>query len=120
MTDYVALAIEERDDVIVARVSGELDLAGARRTGESIAEAVPSSAGGLVVDFTQLDFIDSSGVAMLFDLARRLNGRRQHLRVVTPADSSVSRVLEIVEFERVAPVHERVEQALAELRSSGD
>jgi anti-sigma B factor antagonist len=119
MSDYVALAIEERDDVILARVSGELDLAGARRTGEAIAEAVPTSASGLVVDFTQLDFIDSSGVAMLFDLVRRLTGRRQQLRLVTPGGSPVARVLDIVEFERAAPVHDSVERALAEMRTDG-
>ena len=36
----------------------------------------------LVVDFSELEFIDSSGIAMLFGLARRLGSRRQELRVV--------------------------------------
>ena len=80
----VGIEIEERGDVVVARVTGELDIAGASRTGERIAQAVPTSALGLVVDFTELEFIDSSGVAMLFGLARTLGGRRQRLRVVAP------------------------------------
>lgn len=112
MSELIDLAIEERDGVVVARVSGELDIAGASRTGDSIVAAVPTSAPGLIVDFSELDFIDSSGVAMLFGLARRLSGRRQQLRVVAPDGGPVTRVLDIVEFGRAAPVVGDLDKAL--------
>jgi anti-sigma B factor antagonist len=111
----VGLEIEERGEVVVAHVTGELDLAGAPRTGERIAEAVPTSARGLVIDMSALEFIDSSGVAMLFSLVRRLSSRRQELRVVAPRGRPVARVLEIVEFERAAPVRSDVDAAVAEI-----
>jgi anti-anti-sigma factor len=111
--DLVQLEIEERGEVVVAHVTGELDLAGAPATGETIAEAIPTSARALVVDFSGLEFIDSSGIAMLFNLARRLNGRRQELRVVAVDGKPVARVLEIVEFDRAAPIHETLDEALA-------
>ena len=60
----VGLAIENQGDVIIARLTGELDIAGAPSTGEQIGQAVPNSALGLVVDMSELEFIDSSGVAM--------------------------------------------------------
>jgi anti-anti-sigma factor len=115
MDELVHVEIEERDgdDVVVARLTGELDIAGAERTGLRIAEAVPSSARGVVVDMTDLEFIDSSGVSMLFALARRVGSRRQELRVVAPAGRPVARVLQIVEFERAAPVHADVNSAVA-------
>lgn len=115
MEELVRLEISERGDVVVARVTGELDIAGAGSTGEQIAAAVPTSARGLVVDFADLEFIDSSGVAMLFSLARQLGSRRQQLRVVAPLGQPVARVLEIVEFERAAPIHPDVEQAVADI-----
>jgi anti-sigma B factor antagonist len=111
----VGLEIEGRGEVVVAHVTGELDLAGAPNTGERIAEAVPTSARGLVVDMSALEFIDSSGVAMLFGLVRRLSSRRQELRVVAPRGRPVARVLEIVEFERAAPVRSDVDAAVAEI-----
>jgi anti-anti-sigma factor len=117
--DLVQLQIEERDDVVIASVSGELDLAGAPSTGEAIGEAVPTSARTLVVDFTKLEFIDSSGIAMLFNLARRLGARRQELRVVAPDGEPVSRVLEIVEFNRAAPVDQTLDEALAQVSTDG-
>jgi anti-anti-sigma factor len=68
-----------------------------------------------VVDMTDLEFIDSSGVSMLFGLARRVGSRRQELRVVAPAGRPVARVLQIVEFDRAAPVHADVASAVAEI-----
>ena len=117
MHDLVQVQIEQRDrdDVVVARLTGELDISGADSTGQRIAEAVPSSARGVVVDMSDLEFIDSSGVSMLFELARRVGSRRQELRVVAPSGKPVARVLEIVEFDRAAPVHADLDSAVAEI-----
>jgi anti-anti-sigma factor len=114
VTDLVELEIEERGEVVVARLSGELDIAGAPGMGERIHAAVPTSARALVIDFSSLDFIDSSGIAMLFGLARKLGSRRQQLRVVATSGRPVARVLDIVEFDRAAPVHATLDDALAE------
>jgi len=112
VTELVELEIQDRGEVVVARVSGELDIAGAPGMGDRIHEAVPTSARGLVVDFTGLDFIDSSGIAMLFGIARKLGSRRQELRVVARSGGAVSRVLQLVEFDQAAPVHETLDEAL--------
>ena len=80
----VGVEIERRGDVVVASLTGELDIAGAGRTGERIMDAVPTSAVGLVVDLMELEFMDSSGIAMLFGLARRLGSRRQRLSIAAP------------------------------------
>ena len=116
MSDELAtLRVDERGEVVIAQLEGELDVSMAPRIGDQIAEAVPASAHALVVDLSELGFIDSSGIAMLFSLARRLASRRQQLSVVAPEGQPVVRVLELVEFERAAPVHESLEAAMAEL-----
>jgi anti-anti-sigma factor len=120
LTDLVELEIEEHGEVVVARLSGELDIAGAATTGDAIGRGVPTSARALVVDLSDLDFIDSSGIAMLFGLARRLGSRRQELRVVAQDGEPVHRVLEIVEFDRAAPVHETLDEALAAVPVESD
>jgi anti-anti-sigma factor len=113
MSDIMSLTLDSQDDVVVARMSGELDLSNAPSAGEEIAAGVPNTARALVVDFSSLEFLDSSGVSMLFRLARRLGGRRQQLHVVAPAGAAVARVLEIVEFGRAAPMHASIDEALA-------
>ena len=119
MSEILDVSVEQRGGVVVARLAGELDLAGAPQIGDRLAAAVPSSAQGLVLDFTPLHFIDSSGVAMLFNLSRRLGSRRQALRVVVPPGGAVARVLELVEFGRAAAVDSDVDRAVAALAADG-
>jgi anti-anti-sigma factor len=112
-SELTQVEIEQRDDVVVARLTGELDISVAESTGRKIAEAVPSSARGVVVDMSELEFMDSSGVSMLFALARQVGSHRQQLVVVAPTGKPVSRVLEIVEFGRAAPVREDLDAAVS-------
>jgi anti-anti-sigma factor len=114
--ELIGVQIEQGvSDVVIARLTGELDISVAEQTGRRIAGAVPSSALGVVVDMGELEFMDSSGVSMLFSLARQVGSHRQQLRVVAPPGKPVSRVLEIVEFSRAAPVDADLASALAEI-----
>jgi anti-anti-sigma factor len=114
MDNLVGVDIEHRDGgaIVVARLTGELDIAVAESVGSRIAEAVPSSAVGVIVDMSGLDFMDSSGISMLFGLARQVSRHRQALHIVAPEGRPVARVLEIVEFGRAAPVHTEVAAAV--------
>ena len=113
MTDLAHLELSERGDFVIARVTGEIDVSMSTRIGDEIMDGVPTAARGLVVDLADLEFIDSSGIAMMFGLVRRLGSRRQELRVVVPRGEAVARVLEIVDFGRAAPLHPDVDTALA-------
>ena len=115
MEELIGVDIEEKGDVVVATLTGELDISVAETTGRRIADAVPSSARGVVVDMSALEFMDSSGVSMLFSLARQVGSHRQELRVVAPLGRPVARVLEIVEFGRAAPVHHDLDSAVGEM-----
>ncbi len=107
--------LRQRDGVPVARVVGEIDTSNARDLGAALDRAVDNTAPGLVVDLTELGFLDSSGIGMLFNIGRRLTERRQQLRLVVPTDSPIRRVLSVVHIDRIAPVHETVDEALAAL-----
>ena len=113
MSELARLRVEERGDVAVASVHGELDISNSAATGDAIASELGLEARGLVVDFSELAFLDSSAISMLFSLARRLGERRQELHVVAPEGKAVARVLDIVEFGRAAPVHPTLDAALA-------
>jgi anti-anti-sigma factor len=115
MDDLIKLEVDERGGIVIAHVSGELDVSGAPSLGDELFDAVPTSATGVVVDFTKLEFIDSSGIAMLFGLARRVASRRQEMRVVAPTGEPVARVLELVDFDRAAPIHDDLDAAIADI-----
>jgi anti-anti-sigma factor len=106
------------DDVVVARLSGEIDLSNAADVGEQLAAAVPNTALGLVIDLTGTAYLDSSGVHLLFDLGERLQRRQQQLRVVVPEGGPIRRVLRIVELDATVPVLASVDEAVEQIRAA--
>jgi anti-anti-sigma factor len=120
VTEIADLTIERIDGVPVARISGEIDTSNARALGDSIAGSIGNDAPGVVVDLTDTSYLDSAGVNLLFDLARRLKRRHQELRVVRPTASFVEEVLEVVSINDAAPTNETVGNAIAALRDPTD
>jgi anti-anti-sigma factor len=106
------------DQVVVAHVSGEIDLASAPGVGEELAGAVPNRALGLVVDLERTTYLDSSGISLIFDLAERLRRRQQQLRLVVSESSPLRRVLGIVDAGGAVPILSSVEEAAAQIRSA--
>ena len=66
-----------------------------------------------MIDLNECRYLDSAGIEVIFDLARRLRRRRQGLRIVVPAGSPLTRVLELTEVGTAAPIHETVDSAVA-------
>ena len=102
---------EEREGVLIARVSGEVDGSNTVELGRALGEKLPSSAHGLVLDLSGIAYLDSAGIELLFSLARRLGDRRQRLRLSVPQQSPVRKVLEICDIGSVAPMEETAEIA---------
>jgi anti-anti-sigma factor len=117
MSDLARIEFTVRDDVVIARLSGEVDLSNATDVGDELTAAVPNSALGLVLDLTATEYLDSSGVHLVFELAERLGRRQQRLRVVVPAGAPIRRVLRIVELDDSVPIVGSVEEAVEQIRS---
>ena len=108
-----------RDDqgVVIARIAGELDASNAAHLEDQLTEAVPNTALGMVLDLSELSFVDSSGVELLFGLGERLEDRRQRLAVALPEGAPIERVFEIVRFRERLPLAGSVAEAGVLLRS---
>jgi anti-anti-sigma factor len=104
--------------VEVARFEGDIDLPRARELEPELFRAVGNEALGLVVDLSGVRHIDSAGVRLLFQLAARLELRRQRLAVVVPTGSSVRRVLDLVGLDASAQLAPTVDEAITGLRRS--
>ena len=85
--------------VIVLRLSGELDLATVadiQRSVDAIAAQAPEH---LVIDLTEVTFMDSSGIALLLEIAQSRS--RTELRNPTPL---IRRVLEMTGLTEILPI----------------
>jgi anti-anti-sigma factor len=102
-----------REDVVVAAVTGELDVSNAGALEQAIVLEVGNDAAGLVLDLAGLEFMDSSGVHLLFHLADRLAVRGRRLAVIAPVGSPPRRVLELSGREPHSWIHDGEDAALA-------
>jgi anti-anti-sigma factor len=83
-------------------VSGEIDLANAAAVEDEIREAVPHQPTTVSVDLTDLTYMDSAGIRILFALASRLQALRIVLEFIVPLDSPTRRLIELSGFESLA------------------
>ena len=113
MTELAKLFIWQRDNVVVAGVTGELDVSNAAVLENAIAAELGSEAAGLVLDFAGLQFIDSSGVHLLFHLWQRLSMRGRRLAVIAPPGSPARRVLELSGPEPARWIRDSEDEAIA-------
>jgi len=115
VTGSIDFRLEEdrpRHGTVVVTVHGDLDLHSADELGDRLSEAARDGASSVVVDLSNVDFVDSQGLGALLRGTRRLGGREGQFRLVVPAPQ-VRRVFEITALDRVFPLDETREQALA-------
>ncbi|HKG64386.1 MAG TPA: STAS domain-containing protein [Solirubrobacteraceae bacterium] len=114
MSDELAtLRVRERGGIVLAVVEGEIDLSNAPGLQVEVTTAVPNTARGLLLDLSGIDFLDSSGVHMLYDIADRLATRQQHFAVVLEPDAPPRRAIELSGVEPAAWLHGDQASALA-------
>ena len=86
----------------VVCLKGELDLSGSPQLEAALLEAEQSHAKAIVVDLGELTFVDSSGLAVLVDAARRSATNGDQLRI-TPARDHVARVFRLTGLDTALP-----------------
>lgn len=116
MRDRIAtFEFEEREGVLIAAFQGEIDSSNAAELRLALSERLPSAASALILDLSNVGYIDSSGIHLLFDLGRRLAARRQALRLVVPDGAPMRRVLQLCAIEGVAPMDASLDSSLQSL-----
>jgi anti-anti-sigma factor len=116
-TGLVQVFDRREGSVPVCEIRGELDASNVEHVLDRVIGNVPSEAPGLVLDLGNTSYLDSAGVRIMFELARRLRARRQELRITVPADGIVRRVLVLTALADVVAVDEDVATAVRALEA---
>jgi anti-anti-sigma factor len=119
MNDLASFAAEQERDIVVGVLSGEVDLSNAADLERLIADAVPNSVRGLVLDLSALSYIDSSGIRLLLSLAGSLRWRGQDLVLAVPVGAQSRRVFSMAGIEDSVALEATGEAARARLRTDG-
>lgn len=112
---------EQLDGGITAiTVQGELDMNTAPQLEQQLEEALADSGASVMLDLCQCEFIDSTGIALIVRSWQRLDraagGEGKGRLVLCSHNHQVRRLLKITGVESSISMHERRDEALAELR----
>jgi anti-anti-sigma factor len=94
----------------VVELRGELDLYNAGEVREALSRAAADGPERIVVDLSEVEFIDSTALGVLIEARTKLDNRRAFM-LAAPA-LGTRRVLEISGLDRLLTVHESVSEAL--------
>lgn len=102
------LRVEIKDGCTICRTVGTLDAYTAPRLREAM--ALMASAPSLVIDLSEVAFVDSAALAALINGIRRVREGGGQVAVCSRR-RNVRRVLETIGFERVVPMVETIDEA---------
>lgn len=99
-------------NALIVALSGEIDMASAPELDQAL-ELVDRGADPVVVDLSDVGFLDSSALNVLVRCHRRMHERRIRFCVVSPDDHPLRRVFEITHLAEPLNVVSSVDAALA-------
>lgn len=100
----------EHDGWLVVPVADDLDFYSAPRFADRIRSRTAAGARRVVVDLRAVDFMDSTGLRLLLDVARDLRSRGGQLRLAGPSEI-VRRLLEVTQVAPLLPSYPDVTAA---------
>ncbi len=87
--DESALELDDRPTALIATIRGDVDLTSSPALLAAIETALLPQHRRAIVDLTDVEYLDSAGVHLLFRLGRYMDERGQALQLVVP-DTSVA------------------------------
>jgi anti-sigma B factor antagonist len=104
------------DDVAVVILAGEVDLYTAPRFREVLLQSIDDGAEHVVIDLTDVSFIDSTALGVLVSGGKRLQQTAGRLAIGCP-DEKIRRILEITGLDTVFAVYPTREAAVEAQRA---
>ena len=109
----IDLKTEDGGGSLLFKLRGSLDLATAPTVRAALSEATEKGNHELLVDLTQLEFLDSTGLGVLIGAHRRATEHGGSLRLIV-SNGPISRLLNITGLIAVFAVYHSVEDARAD------
>jgi anti-sigma B factor antagonist len=118
MSEELSVAVRRERGVVIAAVTGDIDLSGADGLREQLF-GLANEGQPLIVDLNRVSFIDSAGLGVLVSTARRAAEHGTSLHAVCSRPQT-RKLLWMTGVDRRVPLSATVDGALALLAPSGD
>jgi anti-anti-sigma factor len=106
--------IEEQrlGDLAVARVHGEIDASNVEWLGARLRGLLTNRSDALAVDLSGTTYLDSAGIALLFELAAEMRLHQQQLHLVVEPASPIARMVGLTGLDQAVATHGSLQAAL--------
>ncbi len=105
------LLVETSDGHVLIRASGELDVSNSASLTQAGEDAMADGYQTLLVDFSGITFMDSSGLSALVALHRHAAARGSYVAVVA-LGASTRRIIDLMGLDETLNLYPSVEEAL--------
>ncbi|MBV8153509.1 MAG: STAS domain-containing protein [Candidatus Eremiobacteraeota bacterium] len=107
---HIDLKTEDGGELLIFKLRGSLDLATSPTVRAALMEGTEKGKRDLVVDLTQLEFLDSTGLGALIGAHRRATEHGGTFRLIV-SDGPIARLLNITGLIRVFAVYHTLDDA---------
>ena len=104
--------IESNGPVLLLRAQGRLNMLSASTFEAEVTSAVAMTNTDVVIEASDVTYLSSAGLRVLFRLSRSLNKRDRSLRICS-LKPYIHEVLELIGFDRVIQIHTDLPSALS-------
>lgn len=96
----------------VLELSGEVDVLSAPKLKETIIEHITNKAQLIIVDLTEVEYLDSTGLGTLIGSLKRTREAKTRLSIVG-MNARLRRLFDITGIDKIFLIYDSVEQAVA-------
>jgi len=114
MGDYsgdIIKEVEEKDGVVILSLAGEIDMKCSSELRAKFMELFKSGPAVLIVDMAEVEFMDSSGLAILVETLKWCRQNNSRLKLVGMVQT-VRSVFEISRLDSIFQIYDTHEEAL--------
>lgn len=103
------ISVESREQAKIIRLAGRLDAVTSPDLEKWAEDMAESPSGGIIMDFSELEYISSAGLRVILNLSRTMKTHTVNFSICN-LQAHVREVFEISGFDTIIPIFQTVEE----------
>jgi anti-anti-sigma factor len=109
---------DKRSDILFLTLKGRIDDHNAQSLEESLTGLIDKGAKELIVDCSQIEYINNAGLRVLLNVAKRALNAEGRIALHSPSQSA-KEIFDKTGFSMVSRIYDSREEAIAKVAASG-
>ncbi|MDX9702008.1 MAG: STAS domain-containing protein [Candidatus Auribacterota bacterium] len=108
------IQIKEQGDIVIFQIEGEIDLYNSPGLRQQLTSRINKGSKKILVDFSNVKYIDSSGLATLIEGLQKMN-RQKGRMMLCCLNQSIMDIFEVARLDDVFNIYNTAEEALDDM-----